>query len=115
MGKHSDGTDISSPYSNSADKYIAYVDVETISNTDSLSKTTPEKCIKEQFQDLQEFSVTSVEILSENASSTVIQGTISFSVTTTSSYMVEDVAADKIRDYIPEEFQLVNITHEPAE
>lgn len=101
-------TDIDSKKLPSEETYAANVVVEVIQDLPE-DTTAPEEVVSEQVQDLAEFSVLDTEVLTETTTSRVIQGTITVSVTTTNVHMVEDVAADKLREYIPEDFQIVDV------
>lgn len=108
MSDDSTATDIDSRELASEETYAANVVVEVIQDLQEDTKSG-EKVITEQVQDLNEFSVLETEVLAETVASRVIQGTITVSVTTTNKYMVEDVAVDKLREYIPEDFQIVDV------
>lgn len=102
-------TDIDQYYGGAEENYHARIVVETIQDDISADKVA--NVIERNFQDLQDFNVLEVNLVDESGSSKIIQGTIDVPVVTTNKHMVEDVAADKIREYIPESYQVVDVTN----
>jgi hypothetical protein len=100
-------TDMDTTYGGGGEEtYTAEVVVETIE--DNISTEEVKTLLRDQFRDLEDFTVTDVEIVSEDGPTKMVHGTIEVDIPTTNKRMVSNIAENSIREYIPEDYVVIS-------